>query len=206
MARLLDRLQAANMSDRGIQTWAQRVCEQIETAFTDLEAQVASIAAAQAAADAAQADADAAQTTANTANSTANTATTNIATVKRDDAISTSWTSPGAILTAADVGSDCTITIAAHTRKYSDATSVSVNGGTITGRAFSTVYYIYYTQTSRAGGAVSYLSTTDPNTAQPNAAAGRHYCGKVTTPADGGASTEGGYTPPGGYGGPGEIP
>lgn len=33
MTRLLDRLQAANMNRRGIMTWSQRVCEQIEAAF-----------------------------------------------------------------------------------------------------------------------------------------------------------------------------
>jgi hypothetical protein len=139
---------------------------------------------------AAQATADAAQTTANTANTTAST-------VKRDDAISSSWVSPGSVLSAADVGADATITIAAHTRKYGDNTSVAVNGGTITGRAFSTVYHVYYDQTSRAGGAVSYQATTNANTAAYNAAAGRHFVGTVTTPADGGAASSGGTYPPG---------
>jgi hypothetical protein len=54
MFRRLDRLQAANMNNRGVQTWSQRVCEQIETAFDDLDAQIADIAAALAAATAAQ--------------------------------------------------------------------------------------------------------------------------------------------------------
>lgn len=204
----------------GFQVWWQLAKTAIEQANADLTTQVAAIAAAQAAAAAAQSTANTAvtnaataQSTANTANSTANTANTTAnaanttaTTVQRDDSISTSWTSPGSVLSATDAGANATIAIAAHTRKYSDATSVSVNSGSLTGRAYSTTYYVYYTQTSRAGGAVTYNSTTDPNVAQPNAAAGRHFVGKVTTPAAAGAPTSGGYTPPGGYSGPGEIP
>jgi hypothetical protein len=200
MARIFDRLSDQILADKtGLKRWGQKICEQLEAAIADIQAQVTDIqdaldAALQAQADAADAASDAAA------------AQTEAETVKRDDAISASTTSPGTILSAADVGSNATITIAAHTRKYGDGTSVSVNGGSISGRAFSTTYYVYYTQTSRAGGAVSYQSTTDPNTALTTAAAGRHYCGKVTTPADGGGSTSGGFTPPGGFTGPGEIP
>jgi hypothetical protein len=196
-----------------LKNWGQRVVEQLEealatqqTTIDDLAAAVADIAAAQAAADAAQADADAAQTTANTASTTATTANTTATTVKRDDAISSSWTSPGAVLSASDAGATATIAIAAHTRKYGDNTSVSVNGGSKTGLAFSTQYSVYYDQTSRNGGSVSYQTTTDPNNALPNAAAGRHFVGKITTPADGGGSTSGGFTPPGGWGSENDIP
>jgi hypothetical protein len=93
-----------------------------------------------------------------------------------------------------------TITISAHTRKYTDVSSVSVNGGSITGLSYSTSYAVYYDQTSRAGGAVTYHATTDPNVALPNAAAGRHFCGKILTPAAAGAATSGGVSPPGGGG------
>lgn len=156
----------------------------------------------------AQNAADAAQSTANTANSTANTANNTANTVKRDDSISTSWTSPGTILSATDAGSNATINISAHTRKYTDVSSASVNSGSITALSYSTTYYVYYDQTSRAGGAVTYQATTNPNTALPNAAAGRHYCGKVTTPAAGGGGTSGGVAPPGAGGGVGggDIP
>jgi hypothetical protein len=91
---------------------------------------------------------------------------------------------------------DATITIANHTRKYTDATSKSVTGNTITGLSYSTTYAVYYDQTSRAGGGVTYHATTDPNTGLANAAAGRHFCGKITTPASGGAATSGGVNPP----------
>lgn len=185
------------------------------TLISDLADAVADIAAAQAAADAAQttadsaqSDANAAQTTANSAQSTANTANTTANTVKRDDSISTSWTSPGEILSASDAGSSATITIAAHTRKYTDVTSKSVNGGSVTGLAYSTTYTVYYDQVGRTGGSVTYHATTDPNIGLANAAAGRHFCGKITTPASGGTATSGGVAPPSGGGGyqGGEIP
>lgn len=156
--------------------------------------------AAKSLANTAQSTAVAAQTTATGAAADAATAQGTANTVKRDDSISTSWTSPGTILSAADAGSNATVTIANHTRKYTDATSVSVTGGTLTGLAYSTAFYVYYDQTSRAGGAVTYHATTDPNVALSNAAAGRHFCGKVTTPGAGGAATSGGVNPPSGGG------
>lgn len=140
----------------------------------------------------------------NSAKSLADAAQGTADTAVRDDSISSSWTSPGTILTGSDAGTDATITIANHVRKYSNATEVAVTGGTITALAYSTTYYLYYTQTSKAGGSVAYVASTDPNDALP--AAGRHYCGKITTPASGGGSTSG-SVPPGGGGGDGtDIP
>jgi hypothetical protein len=155
---------------------------------------------AQSTANTAQSTANTAQSTANTANTAANTAQSTADVVNRNDSISTSWTSPGAILTASDAGASATITIAAHTRKYTDITSKSVNGGSLTGLAYSTVYYVYYDQTGRTGGTVTYHSTTDPNVGLANAVAGRHACGAITTPAAGAADTSGGVAPPGGGG------
>jgi hypothetical protein len=127
--------------------------------------------------------------------------------VRLTDKISASWTSPGTILSASDAGSSATITISAHTRKYGDTTSVSVNGGSVTGLAYSTKYYVYYDDPNTAGGAVTYHADANPNVAEYNAASGRHYCGSITTPASGAGSTSGGVTPGGGgYSGPGEIP
>lgn len=172
----------------------------LETSLTDITNNVAAIQAAQAAANAAQTSANTAQSTANTANTTATRA-------KKNDALSTSWTSPGTILTASDAGTSATITVSTHTRKYSDATSASVTGSSITGLAYSTTYYVYYDDDAHAGGAQTYSAVTNPNTAAYNAATGRHYCGSVTTPAAGGGSTTGGVTPTGGgYSGPGAIP
>lgn len=194
MTRKLDRLNGTNDKGLAFQKLWQKNCEIVEGNFADITQLVTDLATAVAAIVTAQAAANAAQSTANT--------------VKRDDGIASSWTSPGTILSAADAGADATITIAGHTRKYSDNTSASVTGGSLTGKAYSTVYYIYYDQTSRAGGAVSYQAATDPNTALAGAAAGRHFCGKITTPAALGGATSGGYNPPsggGGVGGP-EVP
>lgn len=182
-------------------------------------------AAAKVLADAAQADADAAQTTANTgvtnaatAQTQANTATTNAATADakavaaaREAARLASYTSPTIVLTAADVGATATITIAAHTRVYPvqgtyDVPDVSISAGSITGRAFSTKYWVYYDDTTLAATGPTFLSTTTQLTAQVGSAAGRHLVGVVTTPADGAASTSGsGGLPPAGGGGDGTV-
>lgn len=144
-------------------------------------------------ADTAQTSANSAQSTANTANSTANTA-------KRDDAISASATAPTSILSATDAGSNATISIAAHDRIYGDGTVVSINAGSITALAYSTTYAVYYDDTARTGGSKTFVATTTLKDAQYNKAAGRHFCGQVTTPASGGAPSSGGPGVPGGGG------
>jgi type II secretory pathway pseudopilin PulG len=209
VARQFDRPSTGNMTTPAqIVRYFDKFLTALEGVTADLQSQITAIAAAQAAADAAQATANTAQSTATTAQTTATTAQSTADTVKRDDSISTSWTSPGTILSATDAGSNATITVSNHTRKYTDVSSKSVTGGTVTGLAYSTTYTIYYDQTSRAGGSVTYHATTDPNVGLANAAAGRHWCGKITTPASGGGGTSGGVDPPGGGGGyvGGEIP
>lgn len=98
-------------------------------------------------------------------------------------------------LTAADVGSDVTITIASHNVVF-DATTLAYNSGSITGLGFSTKYYVYADDPTKAGGAVTYVSTTTKTDVTANV--GRYYVGDVTTPADGGGDTGGN---PGGGGG-----
>lgn len=98
-------------------------------------------------------------------------------------------------LTAADVGSDTTITIASHNVIF-DATTLAYNSGSITGLGFSTKYYVYADDPTKAGGAVTYVSTTTKTDVTANV--GRYYVGDVTTPADGGGDTSGN---PGGGGG-----
>jgi len=101
-------------------------------------------------------------------------------------------------LTAADVGADTTITIAAHDIVY-DGGTVSYNAGSITGLAFATGYFVYAEDADKEGGAVTYLATiTGTNIA---ASAGRYYVGAITTPADGAGGTGGA---PGGGGGIGD--
>lgn len=176
----LDRLSAAEsiVGSNGAPTQAfqrriQKAWGKIEEAFDDLTAKQASLAAQLAL----------------------------IQAVTRNDAISASYTAPGTVLTASDAGTNATITIAAHTRVYGDISNISVNGGSVTALAYSTLYYVYYNDPTRVGGAVTYSATTNANTALPTAAAGRHYVGSVTTPASGGGSTSGGSAPPSGGGG-----
>jgi cell pole-organizing protein PopZ len=189
---------AAFMSD--LQVWWQQVVEAIETQETTQDDLLAQIIAAQDAAAAASAAAATAQTTANTANTTATA-------VKKTDKISAAWTSPGAVLSATDAGSNATVSVAAHTRKWGDGTSTSVNSHNFTGKAYSTDYYVYYDDPNQNDTTPSYQITTNPNTAAPNAASNRVYVGAVTTPAAGAADTSGGTLPPGGgYSGPGAIP
>lgn len=135
---------------------------------------LASIAAANAAAAAANTAAATAQTASNTvtaASSLANSGTT------------------GLTITATDAGASATITMSAHTRNYGNGTNVAVNGGALTGLAYSTVYYISYIQASRAGGAVTYTASTNPDSLRQNG--DTHSIGAVTTPAALGPAADG---------------
>ncbi len=102
-------------------------------------------------------------------------------------------------LSAADVGSDTTITIAAHDIFY-DSITLSYNSGTITGLAFSTKYHVYVIDPDKTGGAVTYLSST--TLADMTKSTDRYFVGAITTPSDGGGGTSGG----GGGGGGGFQP
>jgi hypothetical protein len=173
MALRLERLPSQEPRWDIFQRWWQRTIEAIESNFNALANTVALIEAAQAAADAANAAAEAA----NTAAETAQTAADN---VEASSALANSYTT-GLTITATDAGSNVTITISAHTRVYGDGTSVAVSGGSLTALAYSTAYYVFYDQASRAGGAVTYQSSTS---IQGNGTApDRHFVGAVTTPA-----------------------
>jgi len=167
----------------------QVFCQKIEEAFDSLDQRIADIEAAQAAADAAQADATAAA---------------------REAARINSYPNPGVgILSAADAGTDATITVANHTRVYPVQGSIDVPDVTftntpfdITGLAHSTTYYVYYDDTTLAVTAPTFVATTSSATAQVGAANGRHFVGYITTPASGaGGTSGGGGAPPGGGGG-----
>jgi hypothetical protein len=171
------------------QVWWQQVITAIEAQENSQNDLLTQILAAQATATAAQSDATA---------------------TAREAARIASYPNPGAgIISAADVGSDVTVTVLAHTRVYPvqgtiDVADVAVTGGTITGLGFSTRYYVYYDDTTLANPTPTFLATTNSATAQVGASAGRHFIGYVDTPADGGGATGGtGGGPPGGGGGGG---
>lgn len=123
---------------------------------------------------------------------------------RKEDARTASYTST-APLTATDAGSDASIVIANHTRIYpgSDIADLALTGiATLTGLAFSTEYWLYYDDTTLANATPVVHATTVEATAQVGAAAGRHFLGKVTTPANGAPDTSGGGTIPPGYDSP----
>ncbi len=95
-------------------------------------------------------------------------------------AIVNSYTDPANVLTATYANTTGTITIAAHTRVYADGTSVAVDGGTITGLTADDLYYVFYSDPTRVGGAVVYQSSlTATDAAQIG---GIHSVGSVTIP------------------------
>lgn len=94
-------------------------------------------------------------------------------------------------LTAIDAGTDATIQIAAHNRLYPDGSSTPVNPGSISALAYATEYWVYYDDPSRAGGAVTYQTTTTEAVAAQ--AGDRHLVGKITTPAAAAPDTSGLY-------------
>lgn len=113
------------------------------------------------------------------------------------NALGTSFVS-GATISATDAGASATITISAHTRKYpqpdGSTVDVAVNGGTKTGLAYDTRYFIYYDDPTRAGGAVTYQTST----AEVAQIGDRHVVGSAVTPLAAGAPIAGGTVrPPG---------
>jgi hypothetical protein len=156
----------------------------INKAFQDIQNSANAVIAAQNAADAA-----------NAAAANANAAAT---AVTDASALANSYPT-GLTITATDAGTDVTIAISAHTRVYAyePPTSVSVNAGGFTAQPYDTLLYIYYSQPSRAGGAVTYQITTDATLVAQLGDV--HSVGRVLTPASGAAPNNGGGTsPPGG--------
>jgi hypothetical protein len=168
------------------QVWWQQVVEAVEAEVGALEA----ADAANAAAVLATAAAAAANTAAIAAQSTADDITA-------VNALGTSYVSgTPPVITAADVGANVTITIAAHTRNYpqpdGSVISVAVTGGSLTARSYSTDYFVYYDDPARTGGGVTYQSTTAAATAAQ--IGDRHTVGEILTPAALAAATDGAET------------
>lgn len=170
--------------------WWDKSARAIEDAFNQLAETVAATEAAQASADSAAAAADDANTAAAAANSAADSVTA--------QANLTDSFPAGVTLGATDAGTNASASISAHTRVYADFSSVAVNAGSVTGLAYSTLYYIYYDDAGRTGGAVTYVATTSATTAAQ--IDNRHLVGSVTTPAGGGGATTGDRVYPPGVG------
>ncbi|MES2905168.1 MAG: hypothetical protein V4696_13360 [Pseudomonadota bacterium] len=156
------------------QKWWQSVVEQIETALNSLIDTVALIAAAQAAADSANAAAATATAAAATAQGAADGANSVAS-------LTNSGVTPNP-LSATDAGANATITVAAHMRIYGDGATLAIAGpSSLTGLAYSTFYYVYYDDATRADTTPAYASTTSEATAAQTG--DRHLVGSITTPA-----------------------
>lgn len=200
----LDIVDASRRATTVFQRFWQTTMEAIERQENNQQAlidalatTVAAVAAAQAAADAAAAAAAAADAAAATAATAAAAAQTSADSVTSDTSLSNSYVI-GVAIAGHDAGVNATVNISAHTRLYGNSVQVSVNSGSVTGLAYSTSYYIYYDDVSRAGGAVTYHVTTSiGSAAQSGANPNRHYVGAVVSPAALAADTAGvGAAPP----------
>lgn len=112
-------------------------------------------------------------------------ATASTAANQREAALQGSYIEPASVLSATPT----TITIAAHTRRYADGTSAAVNGGTVPSTGAGDTDYVSYNDTTRAGGAVTYIVSTTP----PTQTGDTHVVGAVMIPATG--TADGGEGP-----------
>lgn len=103
----------------------------------------------------------------------------------REQALVNSYIDPASVLSA----DPTTITIAPHTRRYADMTSAPVNGGTIPATAPGEIDYVFYSDSTRAGGAVTYQVSTTP----PVQTGDTHVVGAVQIPDTG--TVDGGEGP-----------
>ena len=169
------------------QLWWQRFCEDIEAQEGAQDAAIA----AQAAADSAIAAAAIASTAAVTAQSAADGANSVAS-------LTNSGVTPNP-LSATDAGANATIAVAAHTRIYGDGSTLAIAGPVnITGLAYSTLFYVYYDDPTRADTTPTYATTTSATTAAQTG--DRHLVGAVTTPAAAAPPTTGNEVQPPGLG------
>ncbi len=170
---------------RQFQQWLQSFAKAIEAQFGAVDAAIAAQAAADnanAAAAAAQSAADGANTAATDAATAAAGAMTATDAVTREQNLVNSYvdgTPP--ILTASDAGANVTIAVASHTRVYGDASTLAITGASVTALSYSTLYYVYYVDATRADTTPTFLATTSTATAAQTG--DTHLVGSVTTPA-----------------------
>ena len=161
---------------------AMELLESVPAIQTAAAAAQASATAANAAAAAANAAAATAQTAADTANASAD-AVTSESSLVSSFVVDGSFTPP---LIEADAAGN--VTIATHDRQYGNTTlnpTVTVTGDAIaTTGAPTDVIRVYYSDPTRAGGAVAYLYTVDP-APSPVQGGDIHSVGAVTIPGVG---------------------
>jgi hypothetical protein len=129
------------------------------------------------------------------ANALAQAANTTASQVQAATSLASSYTDPISVLSADNTGS---ITVAAHTRRYTDGSSASVDAGSLSGFANGAYITVFYEDAGREGGAVTYQGTTQAVSQEGNV----HIVGSVTIPqagdppADGTSPTAPGFAPP----------
>ncbi len=156
------------------QKWWQSLKTALETQENAQDDLLAAVVAAQAAADDAQTAADTASAAAVVAQDSAEGANSVAS-------LTNSGVTPNP-LSATDAGANATITIAAHTRVYGDGTTLAIAGPTaLTGLAYSTLFYVYYDDATRADTTPNFMTTTSAATAAQSG--DRHLVGSVMTPA-----------------------
>lgn len=127
------------------------------------------------------------------ANRKAEQAADSVAVVQAETRLQGSYTSPQNAVTADSAGN---ITIASHTRVYTDGTSVAITGGALSGFAIGNAVGVYYDDPTFANPAPTFLADTGGGEAvQTNT---RHVVGFVVIPGAGDPPASGdGPTPPG---------
>lgn len=108
-----------------------------------------------------------------------------------------SHTDPTTIFSATENGTTATITVLAHTRVYGDGTTLSITGAAVASLMPDTVYAGYYDDETLAVTGPTFIFTTDTALAQAVKAEGRHFIGRIKTPAAGSGTvrTGGGVYP-----------
>jgi len=92
-------------------------------------------------------------------------------------------------LTAIDAGSNASIVIAAFTMQMAANADINYNSATLTGLAYSTLYYVYVDDPTLAGGSASYGATTTKEDAFDGTS--RFFIGSILTPAAGAPNSTG---------------
>lgn len=161
------------------QAQTQRDKEEIERSISALVQSVNAIQSAFAAASEAQ--------------RIAGLATQSVEAVRNETRLMGSYTSPQNAVTASSAG---VVTIATHRRVYTDGTTVSITGGTLSGFGIGQTVGVYYDDPSFSLTSPVFRADTGGGEAvQTN---GRHVVGFVTIPGVGDPPTTGeGPTPPG---------
>lgn len=107
----------------------------------------------------------------------------------KEQSLTNSYIDPASVLTA----TPALITVADHTRYYTDGSHVAVTGGTVPASGQGDTDYVTYFDAQHTGGVVQYQAST----VQPSQINGTHVVGAVTIPATGTANGGAGPQKPG---------